>query len=259
MILLTRLDRARARRWRSKCARRSQPLSLRQNRALEIRPETHALSLTRFQSRTSTDAPPSALKLHVVTFGCQMNKYDSLLAEGRFKRQGYVTTDSMDEADVVLFNTCSVREHAEERTYSWLGELKRAKRDNPHLVIGVMGCMAQRVGDEIFARAGHVDIVAGTRQFANLPRLVAEVRAARTLGLNERAARILATEMNDPVAVDRSDETFDGGLHAYLTVMRGCDLNCTYCIVPTVRGRVMSYPIDHLADEARRSSIRARR
>ena len=209
------------------------------------------MSLSRFRSKSVDGASKSAPRVHVVTFGCQMNKYDSLLAEGRFKRQGYVTTESMDEADVVLFNTCSVREHAEERTYSWLGELKRAKQSNPGLVIGVMGCMAQRVGDEIFARAGHVDIVAGTRQFANLPRLVEEVRASRLAGLNERAARILALDMNDAVAVDRADEPWDGGLHAYLTVMRGCDLNCTYCIVPTVRGRVMSYPIEALVTEAR--------
>jgi len=144
-----------------------------------------------------------------------------------------------------------VREHAEERTYSWLGELKRAKETNPSLVIGVMGCMAQRVGDEIFARAGYVDIVAGTRQFANLPRLVEDVRTARALGKSERASRILALQMDDSVAVDRTDEPYDGGLHAYLTVMRGCDLNCTYCIVPTVRGRVMSYPLEALVREAR--------
>lgn len=209
------------------------------------------MSLRRTRSKTSADVATTAQRVHVVTFGCQMNKYDSLLAEGRFKRQGYVTTETMSEADVVLFNTCSVREHAEERTYSWLGELKRVKQENPGIVIGVMGCMAQRVGDEIFARAGHVDIVAGTRQFANLPRLVDEVRASRLLGLNDRAARILALEMNDAVVVDRSDEPYDGGLHAYLTVMRGCDLNCTYCIVPTVRGRVMSYPIHALVNEAR--------
>lgn len=209
------------------------------------------MSIRRTLSKPTTDAAQAAPRVHVVTFGCQMNKYDSLLAEGRFKRQGYVTTESMTEADVVLFNTCSVREHAEERTYSWLGELKHAKRQNPKLVIGVMGCMAQRVGDEIFARAGHVDIVAGTRQFANLPRLVEEVRASRALGLHERAARILALQMDDAVAVDRADEPYDGGLHAYLTVMRGCDLNCTYCIVPAVRGRVMSYPIGSLVAEAR--------
>jgi tRNA-2-methylthio-N6-dimethylallyladenosine synthase len=132
-----------------------------------------------------------------------------------------------------------------------------------------MGCMAQRVGEEIFARAGHVDIVAGTRQFANLPRMLEEVRSARArvleqgdagfaarkaTGRSDPRARILALEMDDTVAVDRSDEpsdgNADGGLHAYLTVMRGCDLNCTYGIVPTGRGRVMSYPIEALVAEA---------
>jgi tRNA-2-methylthio-N6-dimethylallyladenosine synthase len=191
-----------------------------------------------------------APKLHVVTFGCQMNKYDSLLAEGRFRREGWALTSSMEEADLVLFNTCSVREHAEDRTWSWVGELKSVKQRRPDLVVGVMGCMAQRVGDEIFARAGHVDIVAGTRQFARLPRLVDEVRRARANG-ERRKARVLALGMEDALAVDRGDEPWDGELHAYLTVMRGCDLNCTYCIVPSVRGRVLSYPIEHLVREAR--------
>jgi tRNA-2-methylthio-N6-dimethylallyladenosine synthase len=211
------------------------------------------MTTTRTTSRSTAATGEAAPKVHVVTFGCQMNKYDSLLAEGRFRRAGYATTATLSEADVVLFNTCSVREHAEERTYSWLGELKRAKETNPDLVVGVMGCMAQRVGEEIFARAGHVDIVAGTRQFANLPRLVERVKEARRAPgtRTPSAARVLALEMDDPVAVDRADEPWDGGLAAYLTVMRGCDLNCTYCIVPAVRGRVLSYPVDHLVREAR--------
>jgi tRNA-2-methylthio-N6-dimethylallyladenosine synthase len=222
------------------------------------------MTLTRFQSKASEPAETlepaeaselkgAAPRLHVVTFGCQMNKYDSLLVEGRFKRRGYVTTERLDEADVVLFNTCSVRDHAEERTYSWLGELKRAKAERPDLVIGVMGCLAQRVGEEIFARAGHVDIVAGTRQFARLPELVERVREHRSRGSHagtDRGARLLALEMDDALALDRADERSDGALHAYLTVMRGCDLNCTYCIVPAVRGRVLSYPIDHVVREA---------
>ena len=92
------------------------------------------MSITRHQSRPSADdgpegADPDAPKLHVVTFGCQMNKYDSELVEGRFLKEGYQTTGAMEEADVVLFNTCSVRDHAEERTWSWVGELKRAKED----------------------------------------------------------------------------------------------------------------------------------
>ncbi len=209
------------------------------------------MSLTRHQSQPTQPASGTGRRVHVVTFGCQMNKYDSLLAEGRFRRHGYEITGALEDADVVLFNTCSVRDHAEERAFSWVGELKRAKAARPDLVIGVMGCMAQRVGQEVFARAGHVDIVAGTRQFHRLPELVDEVCARRAAGDADRSVRVLATDMDDRVAVDRSDETYAGGLCAWLTVMRGCDLNCTFCIVPTVRGRVMSYPIEHLVREAR--------
>lgn len=190
--------------------------------------------------------------VHVVTFGCQMNKYDSLLVEGRFVAGGYRLTERLEEADVLLFNTCSVREHAEERVYSWLGELKNAKQARPDLVIGVLGCMAQRVEDDLFARAGHVDVVVGTREIQRLPELVDEVRARRAEAPERRApVRLLATDMAGEVRVERSDEVYAGGLVGYLAVMRGCDLNCTFCIVPTVRGRVQSRPIDELVREAR--------
>lgn len=208
------------------------------------------MSTTRHQS-ASADADLGSPKVHVVTFGCQMNKYDSELVEGRFQKAGYGVTESMEDADVLLFNTCSVRDHAEERTWSWIGELKRAKEKRPELVIGLMGCMAQRVESEVFGRAGHVDLVAGTRQFHHLPRLVDEVREKRgQSGLASRDMRVLATDMTADVEVDRSGETYRGGTHAYLAVMRGCDLNCTYCIVPTTRGRVRSRPIEELASEA---------
>ena len=215
------------------------------------------MTLTRFQSKatpTGSVAPAQASgrRVHVVTFGCQMNKYDSLLAEGRFRADGWEITGAIEEADVVLFNTCSVRDHAEERAYSWIGELKRSKARRPDLVVGVMGCMAQRVGEEIFARAGHVDIVAGTRQYHNLPRLVDRVLQARE-GRHGRPAgpRVLALEMDDPISVDRSAETYTGEPCAWLTVMRGCDLNCAFCIVPTVRGRVLSRPVEDVVREAR--------
>jgi tRNA-2-methylthio-N6-dimethylallyladenosine synthase len=211
------------------------------------------MSTTRFQSQTEGQTDGQGPKVHVVTFGCQMNKYDSTLAEGRFKAKGYSTTASMDDADVVLFNTCSVREHAEERTYSWLGEIKRAKESRPELVIGVMGCMAQRVEKEVFRRAGHVDLVVGTREFQRIPELVEEVRERRANPeqFSKKERRILATDGEVEVEVDRSDETYTGGTHAFLAVMRGCDLSCTYCIVPTTRGKVKSRPIDSLLREAR--------
>ena len=175
------------------------------------------MSTTRHQSQADPDADQSAPKLHVVTFGCQMNKYDSELVEGRFKREGYVTTPEMGEADVVLFNTCSVRDHAEERTWSWVGELKRVKEQRPDLVVGVMGRMAQRVEEEIFKRAGHVDLVAGTRQFHLLPKLVAELHERRGAPDRFRGERqLLATDMAEDVVVDREGEQFAGGRHAYL-------------------------------------------
>jgi tRNA-2-methylthio-N6-dimethylallyladenosine synthase len=206
------------------------------------------MSISRHLSPASGEtqvADPNAPKLHIVTFGCQMNKYDSSLVEGRFLSTGYSTTDQAEEADVILFNTCSVRDHAEERTWSWIGELKKLKERRPELVVGVMGCMAQRVEKEVFRRAGHVDLVAGTRQFQNLPRMVAELMERRQQpGLVPKEMRILETEMGEDVKVDREGSTYTGGSHAYLAIMRGCDLNCTYCIVPTTRGRVRSRSID---------------
>ena len=207
--------------------------------------------------RTISKELPSATtdssggRVHMVTFGCQMNKYDSLMVEGRFREAGFSITESKDEADVILFNTCSVRDHAEERTLSWLGELKHAKQTRPDLVIGVMGCMAQRREDDVFRRAGHVDIVCGTRRFPHLPAMVAEVRARRAEGLNPRSSRLLDVAETGEWALDRSGESYTGGLVGHLAVMRGCDLSCTYCIVPTTRGRVQSRPIDELVAEAR--------
>lgn len=210
------------------------------------------MSLTRFQSKAQSEgSDPTAPKVHVVTFGCQMNKYDSLLVEGRFKKQGWQTTEELGQADAVLFNTCSVRDHAEERVFSWLGELKHLKRDKPEVVLGVMGCMAQRMGDDVFSRAGHVDIVCGTRQFQHLPEMVAEIRARRAdpERFTPREQRLLNLDMTDDVAVDRASEPYAGGRHGYLAVMRGCDLNCAFCVVPKTRGRVLSRPIDDLVRE----------
>ncbi len=212
------------------------------------------MTLTRFRSRASeADDSAAAPALHVVTFGCQMNKYDSLLVEGRFRRHGYRVTERVEDADVVLFNTCSVRDHAEERAWSWLGELKREKERRPDLVLGVMGCMAQRVEEAVFGRAGHVDLVCGTRRFHRLPEMVAELRERRAHPERHepRARRLLETGMDDVVAVEREGEDYTGGLHGWLAVMRGCDLNCAFCIVPTTRGRVQSRPIADLVREAR--------
>ncbi|HKX45393.1 MAG TPA: hypothetical protein VJP77_01710, partial [Planctomycetota bacterium] len=167
------------------------------------------MTLARRQSTPSAHGAAPAerpLAVHLVTFGCQMNQYDSLLVEGRFRSAGHRIAGSIGEADVVLFNTCSVREHAEERVYSWLGELRQEKRRRPELLIGVLGCLAQRAQEEVFRRAGHVDLVVGTRRFHRLPQLVDELRARRAE--RGRAERVLDVDMDDAVAVERTGETY---------------------------------------------------
>lgn len=204
------------------------------------------------ESHASTEGEASgAPALHVVTFGCQMNKYDSLLVEGRFLQRGYRLTERLEDADVVLFNTCSVRDHAEERVYSWVGALAEAKRRRPELVVGVMGCMAQRVEGEVFRRASHVDLVCGTRQLTTLPELVDEVRERRRRSGGAGSQGLIETSLEGAMEVDRRSEPYRDGLVGHLAVMRGCDLNCTYCVVPATRGRVQSRPIDDLVAEAR--------
>lgn len=206
------------------------------------------LARTTSQPDARAAAAGGAGRLHVVTFGCQMNKYDSELVEGRFRKRGWTTTADPDDADLILFNTCSVREHAEERVFSWLGELKRARERRPELMVGVMGCMAQRIEDEIARRAGHVDLVVGTRAFQRLPELVDELVERRAAG---GRSRLSALEMDARPDAPRLDQTWSGGREGYIAVMRGCDLNCTFCIVPTVRGRVLSRPLAEIVDEAR--------
>ena len=205
------------------------------------------MSTTRHQSQADPGADQSAPKLHVVTFGCQMNKYDSELVEGRFKRDGYVTTPEMGEADVVLFNTCSVRDHRGADMV--LG--RRAEARQGAAPTSWWGRVAwPSASRRSRARAGPR---AGTRQFHLLPKLVAELHERRGAPdrFSRRERQLLATDMAEDVVVDREGEQFAGGRHAYLAVMRGCDLNCTYCIVPTTRGRVRSRPIDELVREAR--------
>src|SRR6476619_7712987 len=111
-------------------------------------------------------------KLYLETFGCQMNVLDSELVLGQLRGQGYESTDDRDAADVIIYNTCSVREHAEQKVYSRLGELRQRRKDEPHLVIGVIGCMAERDGTNIFKKFPHVDVLCGPGELDQLPALV---------------------------------------------------------------------------------------
>jgi tRNA-2-methylthio-N6-dimethylallyladenosine synthase len=194
-------------------------------------------------------------KLYLETVGCQMNVLDSELVVGSLRRQGYVLTHEPKEADVILFNTCSVRQHAEDKIYSALGRLRGHKQRHPHKVIGVLGCMAQKDQELIRRRAPHVDVICGTGQLAQLPALIAE---AQRTGKLQLALSLDRTEARREV--ERSFESYDplreaslrpNRFQAYVRIMIGCDKFCTYCIVPSVRGPEQSRPPEHIAAEVR--------
>src|SRR6516225_5554961 len=196
-----------------------------------------------------------AKKLYIETVGCQMNVLDSELVVGSLRRQGYELTHEATEADVILFNTCSVRQHAEDKIYSALGRLRQHKRRHPDKIIGVLGCMAQKDQELIRRRAPHVDIICGTGQLARLPELIA---LARETGDLQVAVSLERTEAR--ADVERSFASYDplrdptmrpSPFQAYVRIMIGCDKFCTYCIVPSVRGPEQSRHPQHIAAEVR--------
>ncbi|MCR4319602.1 MAG: tRNA (N6-isopentenyl adenosine(37)-C2)-methylthiotransferase MiaB [Candidatus Brocadiaceae bacterium] len=175
------------------------------------------------------------------TFGCQMNKLDAELSLGLLQEEGYKIVDKVDEADVILFYTCSVRQHAEDKVYSHLGALKTLKKRRPEVIVGVLGCMAQKDGETIFKRMPHVDLVCGTRMFSRLPEMLLKIR--------NHGSRVLAIDEDQIVNVKRAVTYRLNFYQAFVTVMRGCDNYCSYCIVPYVRGREISRTIADVKEE----------
>ncbi|HEY7728874.1 MAG TPA: tRNA (N6-isopentenyl adenosine(37)-C2)-methylthiotransferase MiaB [Candidatus Eisenbacteria bacterium] len=171
--------------------------------------------------------------LYLETYGCQMNVADTELILGQLARAGYRRTDSASEADVILVNTCAIREHAEQRVYGRLGELGRHKMRRPGVVLGVAGCMAQHLRVRLLERAPQVDLVVGPDGYRRLPALIRQAREEPTL-----AVRLSRTETYGDLVPARAD-----GVRAWVSIMRGCDKFCSFCIVPFVRGRERSLPI----------------
>lgn len=182
-------------------------------------------------------------KCYLRSFGCQMNKLDAELVLGQLLAAGYAQVFDDASADVILFHTCSVRAHAEERVYSNVGKLKHLKRHRPDVVIGILGCMAQKDQRAIFQRLGHVDFVCGTREFLHIVELIEQARTQKHL---------LACDENTTVAYNRDVAVRPNPFQAYASIMRGCDNFCAYCIVPYVRGREVSRPPAEVIDEVRR-------
>jgi len=181
-------------------------------------------------------------KLHLITYGCQMNEYDSERVAGLLAKQEYQLTDREDDADLILINTCSIREKAEEKVFSRLGRLRDLKQQKPELIIGVMGCMAQLQQGAILKRAPVVDLVFGSPAIARVGELVERVRRDRRPVLDTGEA-----PLSKPTAtIPRSDP-----LKAFVTVMEGCDKACTFCVVPLTRGRERSHAPEAILEEIR--------
>lgn len=177
------------------------------------------------------------LKFFVETYGCQMNVSDSELITTMLLNAGLEAAHNIDEADVILFNTCSVRQHAEDRVLGRISNEQGKKMQNPNLKIGVLGCMAQRLGDDLMKQYPYIDFVVGVDQYHQLPALI--------LGENHLTLNDFDTnQLYSQVYPSRNE-----GLSAFVTIMRGCDNFCSYCIVPHVRGRERSRAMDEILKE----------
>ncbi|MFQ5805704.1 MAG: tRNA (N6-isopentenyl adenosine(37)-C2)-methylthiotransferase MiaB [Phycisphaerae bacterium] len=200
------------------------------------------------------------VKYFLQTFGCQMNILDSQLIEGQLRARGMTPVTNYRDADVILFNTCSVRQHAEDKVYSRLGQIQGFKQSRPETVVGVVGCMAERVKLDLFVQAPHLDLLCGPGELNQLPALIEEVRARRAqvaalAGSQSRRTpvlqRALESDSLETLDLSRAPQTEGNVLQSYVRVQRGCDKFCTFCVVPFVRGPERSRPPSHIVQEAR--------
>jgi tRNA-2-methylthio-N6-dimethylallyladenosine synthase len=205
----------------------------------------------------------TATTYHLTSYGCQMNKLDSELVESKLQQRGYRPAADEAEAQVVLINTCSVRQHAEDRVWSKLGKLRLRKKEEPGLVVGVLGCMAQEHRRYLLSRMPHVDLVVGPSAFGDIDATVAAAIARNQELVSSREPartkhQVVGASM---LAVDQgvSGDTIFRDVRvrphrsqAFVSVMRGCNMPCSYCIVPTTRGDEVSRPVAAIVEECQR-------
>jgi tRNA-2-methylthio-N6-dimethylallyladenosine synthase len=197
----------------------------------------------------STPSPPL---VHIETFGCQMNESDSEIVRALLKREGFSFTQDRERADVLLLNTCAIRENAHNKIYAQLAELRELKKHRP-LVIGVLGCMAQNLKGELAEQEPLIDLLVGPDGYRRLPTLLSNALATQEEGFAQRgfALDLSEYETYDGIVPDR-----EGGVNAWITVMRGCDNFCSFCVVPYTRGRERSRDPHSVLTEARDAAAR---
>ena len=179
----------------------------------------------------------------ILVYGCQMNIADAERMEGQLQAAGYARTEEMTHADVILINTCCVRETAEDKVYGKIGEVKKLKERNPRLIFGIAGCMAQKEGDNLMRRAPHIDFVLGTGKVQELARIIGEIRAEHS--------PVVDVTLSDQTIAENLPIARGGQFSAWVPIMYGCNNFCTYCIVPYVRGRERSRAPEEIVAEVR--------
>ena len=180
--------------------------------------------------------------LYIKTFGCQMNEYDSKqMTDLMASERDYQVVDSPDEADLILVNTCSIREKAQEKLFSELGRWRQLKDNNPDLVIGVGGCVASQEGEQIWRRAPHVDVVFGPQTLHRLPQLVDDAK--------QQQRHVIDITFPEIEKFDRLPEARADGVTAFVSIMEGCSKYCSFCVVPYTRGEEFSRPFDDVMAE----------
>ena len=179
---------------------------------------------------------------YIYTYGCQMNESDSERLAHQLESVGYIATEEVNEADLIILNTCCVRETAENKIYGRIGELKHLKEKNKNLIIAITGCMAQKNQADMFKRAPHIDIVLGTHNIQHINEMVKEVQRTKKRQVN--------VDMDNTVLPELAAKP-NGTFFAWVPIMNGCNKFCTYCIVPHVRGREISRPVEAIVKDVR--------
>ncbi|BCA53401.1 (Dimethylallyl)adenosine tRNA methylthiotransferase MiaB [Nitrospira sp. KM1] len=190
---------------------------------------------------------PAVPLVHIETFGCQMNEYDSELVRSLLKREGFQFTEDRECADVILMNTCAIRENAHNKVFTHLSDLRSVKKHRP-LVVGVLGCMAQNLKAELPEKEPIVDVLAGPDSYRQLPQLITNAMTLQEQGVDQKrlAVELSEYETYDDIVPERND-----GVNAWIAIMRGCDNFCSFCVVPYTRGRERSRNPKGILEEAR--------